>query len=471
MKIAYRLLFVLLVSMFLSACGDKTAGIDGKVVDGKGKPLSGISIIFKQVQPTQGYEQFETKTGADGSFHLTGVAPLSDYIMTPLSDKWKTKVTRKIKTLEAGQKLVLSDPIKIRFQQMKDGTVSDTKTGLQWLIHPAADITAGNVISVVKGLNDAGFADWRLPTRAELESLALGAPAAKLPTGDVVPVNKTCCAWIAENNGNVDWKFYVEEDIELWSSNKDTPDNRIVIVRNFTPIPAIPTPVAAKPADAKEASTAPAPLPLSAAPAVKEPAVTVTTETPAAQPATGVRQASRKACADKKASAAKEAQPAPAPPATAPSVATAPAAKTDTPKKSEPAKVTAVTPKAIPTKVSEPAKSSDTLTINFDLKKTTLSPSELVKLKSFYAKIKGAKGTVAIDGHADEGSARNSAVNLRLSLDRAYNVAASLKAMGLSDKNIKFELRGLGDGKPVAPNDTLEGRNKNRRAEINFLPE
>ena len=68
MKIAYRLSFLLLISLLLFGCGEKTAAVQGKIVDGKGKPVAGVSLIFKQLQPTQGYEQFETKTGADGSF-------------------------------------------------------------------------------------------------------------------------------------------------------------------------------------------------------------------------------------------------------------------------------------------------------------------------------------------------------------------------------------------------------------------
>mgnify|MGYP000856178454 CR=1 FL=1 len=105
MKIAYRFLFVLLISMFLFGCGEKTASVEGKIVDGKGKAVSDCTIMFKQVTPTQGYEQFETKTGPDGIFRLTGAAPSSDYVISILSDKWKTNVTSTIKTLEAGKKI------------------------------------------------------------------------------------------------------------------------------------------------------------------------------------------------------------------------------------------------------------------------------------------------------------------------------------------------------------------------------
>ncbi len=239
MKIAYRFLFFLLISMFLFGCGEKTAGVGGKIIDGKGKPLAGVSIIFKQVQLTQGYEQFETKTAADGSFRLTGIAPSSDYIITILSDKWNTKVTKKIKTPEAGQNLVLGTPIKIRFNQLKDGTVIDTKTGLQWFIYPVADITAGNVINTVKGLNEAGFTDWRLPSQSEIANLQ----------EEPALINKICCVWVTElNSGTADWNVYVEENNELWTSRKELPDSRIVVVRNLSPSPAtVPVSTTAKP--------------------------------------------------------------------------------------------------------------------------------------------------------------------------------------------------------------------------------
>ncbi len=61
MKILYRLFLFLLISVFLLSCSDKKAGIEGKLLNGRGQPISGVTIIFKQVQPSKGYEQFETK--------------------------------------------------------------------------------------------------------------------------------------------------------------------------------------------------------------------------------------------------------------------------------------------------------------------------------------------------------------------------------------------------------------------------
>lgn len=450
MKIAYRLLFVLLISMFLFGCGEKTASVQGKIVDGKGKPVPGLSMIFKQVQPTQGYEQFEAKTGADGSFLLKGLAPTSDYNITFLSDKWKTNVSRKIKTLEAGKTLVLADPIKIRFNQMKDGTIIDTKTGLQWYIHPVSDITAANVMDTVKTLNQAGYADWRLPSREDLASLQADKVPPKTPTTEPVLVNKVCCAWVLEPNAEVDWKFYVEEDNELWASSKETPDNRIIVLRNSSgAVPAVPAPAAA---------TAQAPV---VVPSVTEQAPAVKTETsPAVKTIDGVRQASRKACAAKKGQTAKAVSASPAAPGPAEAkekvkVAATPSAKTQDAVKQEPS-----------AKASESALSES---LYFDIGSKTLKAQEAAKLNAFLSKIKGQKGSLIIDGYSDATGA-SEAANLLISFYRASNVSAAVHKSGMS-KNKKVELRASGVNRPIASNDNEEGRQKNRRVDINFMPE
>ncbi len=452
MKIAYRFLFVILISMLLFGCGDKTAGIEGKIVDGKGKPIAGVSMLFKQVQPTQGYEQFETKTGADGVFRLTGLAPSSDYVISILSVKWKTKITKKIKTLEAGQKLALSDPIRIRFNQMKDGTVVDTKTGLQWLIYPITNMNASNVVDTVKGLKEAGFADWRLPSRDELTSLHEDKIPAKLPVTEPVLVNKTCCAWVADpNTAVVDWKFYVEEDNELWTSNTASPDNRIIIVRNFESLPA------ALPAAAPAGGAVVPPVPGQTGAATQA-------IMPAAKSTPGVRHASRKACAEKRAMAARL-------PQSAPAAAPAPvqsAAKVNAPPSRIPEPAMNAAP-APPARSADHARISMMESIYFDAGSSTLKTPELAKLKALLAKIKGQKGTLIIDGHSDATAAGGSS-NLMISFDRSYRVVAALNKMG-AGKNIKVELKALGDGKPAAANDTAEGRSLNRRVDLSFIAE
>ena len=461
MKIVYRLLFILMISMFLFGCGEKTASIEGKIIDGSGKPLPGISVIFKQVQPTKGYEQFEIKTGPDGSFNLPGFAPSSDYAISLLSDKWKSsKFTRKIKTPEAGGKLVLAPPLKIRFQYLKNGTVLDTQTGLQWKIYSVKDITASTVLSKVKSLNEAGFTDWRLPTRDDLASLIEGKPAALKTGGEQAPVVKTCCAWVVEpNSQDVDWKFYVEEDNELFASNKETPDNRIIIVRNsstFVP----PPPPAAK--------TEPSP----SVPPAKDAAAPLTTAAKEAK--------SEKVTLGDKAQVVAKTEPV-LPPSTvktteSPKTGAASVTVKDKAKvadkaptaKQEPAKMPPKPESAMAATSNEGAQNE---TLYFGVGSTKLSGTELTKLKNFYSKIKGNKGAIIIAGHSDASLKKDlTAGNLLISMQRSSNVAAALKQMGL-DKKIKIELRAFGDSRPITSNDTAEGQNKNRRAEISFVAE
>ena len=85
--------FIILMVFAVSGCGKKT-GLEGKVLDGKGKPIAHLKIIAKQVQPIKGYEQFETMTGADGSFSFKKLFPTSEYILFPWYEDWATAPMR-----------------------------------------------------------------------------------------------------------------------------------------------------------------------------------------------------------------------------------------------------------------------------------------------------------------------------------------------------------------------------------------
>jgi len=398
MKIAYRLFLILLISIFLFSCSEKKASIEGKLLDGRGQPIYGITVIFKQVQASKGYEQFETKTLATGVFRIDGVMPSSEYIITPVSDKWKTKVTRKITTLAEGQTLALSTPFVIRFNALKDGSVADTKTGLQWLILPIKDLNSSNVLNSVRNIKEGGFTDWRLPTKAEILQIQ-ETPDAPVKQPETGLSQKACCAWVAElNSDNVEWKFYVDDGNDVWASSNVPPDDRIVVVRNYAP-PATD---------------------------VQTPAVSATQT--AAAPTTPVTES--------------------------PSVVASPA-------KQEPL-----------AKVKTPAQPDDSVgdsvTIQFAINKSIISPKELSKLKAFYAKIKGTEGRIVIEGNSD--SDGDAADNFRVSGERALSVKAMLHKLELS-KDFDVKIVGLSDTQPIADNTTEAGRKLNRRADITFIPE
>ena len=447
MKIAYRLFLFLLISAFLFSCGEKKAGVEGKLLNGRGQPLSGITLIFKQVQPSKGYEQLETKTLADGAFRIDGVMPASEYIIAAVSDNWKTKVTTKITTLSEGQSLVLSRPIVIRFNVMKDATIVDTKTGLQWLILSIPDLNSSNVLNAVKNIKEGGFTDWRLPTKVELSELQ-ETPAAPTTQPETGLVQKSCCAWVAEpNTENIEWKFYVDDGNDVWASSKVTPEDRIVIVRNSTPAaPSAQTPAAAIPA-AVTAAPAANLVPEKKQAPEPAPPVMEKKDIPAVKSKNGVLKASRKACIAKKTQTTKS-------PATAAAPITAAPAK-----QSPSAKVSAPQPNNA---------MGDSINIQFAMNKSVISPEELSKLKAFYAKIKGKKGKIIIEGNA--ASDGDAAYSFKISGDRALSVKAMLHKLGLSNK-ADVKITALSDTKSIADNTTEAGRILNRRADVTFIPE
>ncbi|MCB0575433.1 MAG: OmpA family protein, partial [Saprospiraceae bacterium] len=59
------------------------------------------------------------------------------------------------------------------------------------------------------------------------------------------------------------------------------------------------------------------------------------------------------------------------------------------------------------------------------------------------------------------------AQNLSLSAARAASVARYLTDRGISESRLR--VRGYGDTKPLAPNDSDENRAKNRRTEFTIL--
>lgn len=97
----------------------------------------------------------------------------------------------------------------------------------------------------------------------------------------------------------------------------------------------------------------------------------------------------------------------------------------------------------------------------FDLKKE--SDPELTKL---VALMKGQPGLkIEVSGHTD--STGDKKANLLLSENRAKSVRDFLVAKGIPTERITY--KGYGDARPVASNDTEEGRAQNRRTEFTIL--
>jgi outer membrane protein OmpA-like peptidoglycan-associated protein len=111
------------------------------------------------------------------------------------------------------------------------------------------------------------------------------------------------------------------------------------------------------------------------------------------------------------------------------------------------------------------AMASDVL---FESGKAHLQPGARDKLGQFAGVLQRYPRTnIEIVGHTD--SRGSEEYNYELSRKRALAVADELVRSGVSDARIK--VRGEGEARPVATNETPEGRAMNRRVEINIDPD
>lgn len=74
--------------------------------------------------------------------------------------------------------------------------------------------------------------------------------------------------------------------------------------------------------------------------------------------------------------------------------------------------------------------------------------------------------SVSIEGHTDSVGAEE--YNLQLSVNRAITVKKNLERF-LKRKDIKLNIKGHGETKPIASNNNFQGREKNRRVEIIYF--
>lgn len=101
--------------------------------------------------------------------------------------------------------------------------------------------------------------------------------------------------------------------------------------------------------------------------------------------------------------------------------------------------------------------------VTFASGKSTLEPSsEIILEQAYNTLIENPDIVVEIQGHTDNTGKR--ATNLKLSQARADAVKAWLVKKGISSERIVT--KGYGPDKPIADNNTAEGRQKNRRIEF-----
>jgi hypothetical protein len=192
MRFLIKAFMVLAVCLALVGCGKK-AGIEGKIVDGKDKPMSGVKLIANQAQPIKGYEHFETKSGSDGTFKFKGVFPSSEYVIEPWSDEWKSVAKVKVQSGPEGQTSMLEKPFMVRYTLSKAGVLADSKTGLQWAPSTGQPMNHYQAEGYVRSLSlDGG--GWRLPAIAELKQIHPGHPMLNATSGNWVWSSELCNA-------------------------------------------------------------------------------------------------------------------------------------------------------------------------------------------------------------------------------------------------------------------------------------
>lgn len=105
---------------------------------------------------------------------------------------------------------------------------------------------------------------------------------------------------------------------------------------------------------------------------------------------------------------------------------------------------------------------TDENVILFPSRDSKLSSDAMTSLNAIARKLKKVKGQIYVYGSTDNVESRD--YSDQLSLERARNAAGYLIASGIKRKRIKIQ--GLGDSSPIADNNTIHGRERNRSVEI-----
>jgi outer membrane protein OmpA-like peptidoglycan-associated protein len=104
--------------------------------------------------------------------------------------------------------------------------------------------------------------------------------------------------------------------------------------------------------------------------------------------------------------------------------------------------------------------------ILYDIDKSDLRSASKTNLTDL-AKIlnKYPDTNILIEGHTDDTGSEDH--NMALSKDRAQSVVSYLASLEVSSP--RFSVAGYGEMQPIVTNDTLEGRQKNRRVDIAIM--
>jgi hypothetical protein len=121
-----------------------------------------------------------------------------------------------------------------RYVDNGTGTITDTKTGLMWASNDnTVPINWPNAVEYCKNLRTGGYADWRMPTLTELQSLYT--PNEKNGNGyhttSLIFTTAESC-WASETEGYKAARFNFTHGKEYWLRQSFSGATRILPVRN-----------------------------------------------------------------------------------------------------------------------------------------------------------------------------------------------------------------------------------------------
>ena len=94
-----------------------------------------------------------------------------------------------------------------------------------------------------------------------------------------------------------------------------------------------------------------------------------------------------------------------------------------------------------------------------------LSSASYKELDELVRRLQNNELKIEVQGHSDETGSE--AGNLVLSENRAKSIVEYLKSKGISSGRLFY--KGFGSRNPVATNNTIDGRKKNRRVEYTII--
>ncbi|MBX3177743.1 MAG: carboxypeptidase regulatory-like domain-containing protein [Candidatus Hydrogenedentes bacterium] len=228
----------LLFANLSAFAADSTSSVEGRVLDGQGRPMSGVTVVAVQTERIKGYDELRVDTNADGTFRVTGLYPKSPYILglghEDQQDKnaewvYVPKPQPYFTAAPAGETRALGD-ITARFMSFSNGLVTDTHTGLQWRVGPAQKTTLDQAKDWIASLPADGGPAWQLPTPDQVGTLLYLKDNQRLICEELGDLNGVWSFLTTKNS--VTTRASRTHEGAAWMTFMDSRGSRAIAVRN-----------------------------------------------------------------------------------------------------------------------------------------------------------------------------------------------------------------------------------------------